>query len=170
VRRTAAIVFLLIWLINFSGASVFFMVQIHRQKRTMRELLASLPEKKLVHLTMSAVEFERLRVEKHELKINGRMFDIAFKKASGDRLDVYGLYDEKEDALLSSLRQESRQQHADPSAHQSITSFLSLQFLVPEEAYSVVQFTTTTRPSDTISLLYSSRLRAPEGPPPRVLS
>jgi len=67
----------------------------------MRDQLKLLPSEKLQKIHLTLEEFEKSRVDKHELKIEGRMYDIGRVQIHGDSIIVYALHDESEDSLLT---------------------------------------------------------------------
>lgn len=67
----------------------------------MHEQLRSLPAEQLEKIYLSPEEFVRVRVDEHEIKIGGRMYDIARVHTEGDSIIVYALHDAREDNLLN---------------------------------------------------------------------
>ena len=67
----------------------------------MREQLKLLPVEKLEKILLSPEAFENARVDEHEIKIDGRMYDIARVQIHGDQVIVYALHDAREDSLLT---------------------------------------------------------------------
>lgn len=86
-----------------AGVYVYFIGRLHEIKAEMRLALKTKPAEELDVLELSAVEFQRARVDDHEIKVNGKMYDLARVEKKGDRLMVYCLHDKAEDNLLSLL-------------------------------------------------------------------
>lgn len=100
----------------------------------MREQLAALPFEALDCVELSAEDFDRFRVDAHELKINGRMFDIARIIRYPDKIMVYGMYDEAEDNLLAFLNTVMLRLHKDDNPlPASLLTLLTQVYVVPRE-------------------------------------
>lgn len=67
----------------------------------MRERLKLLPSEQLEKIFLSADEFKKCRVDEHEVKVAGRMYDIARLQIRGDSVIVYALHDAREDSVLT---------------------------------------------------------------------
>jgi hypothetical protein len=131
VKRITSIVFLLLFLFNFAGIYFYFGVRIFTIKQEMRAALKNKPDSELTRLELPVAEFERSRVDEHEVKVNGKMFDIARIQFAGDRVIIFCLHDEAEDNLLSFLDAVSSRAHNDKHpVPGTIVQFLSLTFLV----------------------------------------
>ncbi|GIV37016.1 MAG: hypothetical protein KatS3mg032_1395 [Cyclobacteriaceae bacterium] len=102
-KRFAAIILLLAMSVMLGGIYVYFAVRLVHLRQYMRHQLASLPEYRLDCLELKFDEFLKSRVDEHELKVNGRMFDIARAEIDGGFVRVYGLFDKDEDNLLAFL-------------------------------------------------------------------
>jgi len=130
VRRIFSLFFLLLLLANFAGGYVYFFTRAVQIKRDMRELLKTLPDDELEHIILTPEEFKTARVEDHEIKVNGKMYDIARIETIDETLHVFCVHDEDEDNLLSFLNAilNNIQQDKQQVPH-SITQFTSLQYL-----------------------------------------
>jgi hypothetical protein len=80
--------------INSTGFYVYYILQLKRIHAEMREQMKHLPADQLDVLHLSYQEFLDARVEEHEVKVKGKMYDIARIEQSGDRVTVFGLHDE----------------------------------------------------------------------------
>lgn len=120
----------------------------------MRALLTTLPDEDLELIILTPEEFKRARVEEHEIKVDGNMFDIARIVEKDSKLYVYGVYDEDEDNLLSvldavlnNLQNDSAQTPPSFSLF-SVLHFLPVQFeynltSLPERSLSHTYYTTS---------------------------
>ncbi len=109
----------------------------------MRTALKSLPEEHLTKLVLTETEFKQSRIEEHEIKVGGRMYDIARAQVAGGKVIVWCLHDEAEDNLLAFLDAVSTRAHQDTKpVPQSIQQFLALTFIVTE--FHFVFLTTAT--------------------------
>jgi len=103
VKRSLCILFLGILLIQVSGCYVYFIARLTAIRIEMREQLKHLPDNQLTLLTLTTEEYHKAKVEDHEVKVNGKMYDIARVIIHKDRVLVYAIHDEAEDNLLSFL-------------------------------------------------------------------
>lgn len=67
----------------------------------MREQLKLLPLEKLEKIVLNGEEFQKSRVDEHEVRIGSKMYDIAHVEVIGDSVIVYALHDAREDSLLT---------------------------------------------------------------------
>jgi uncharacterized membrane protein len=132
-RRWLSIFLLVLLAANFTGGYFYFVVRSLQIKHEMRALLKTLPEDKLIRISLTKREFERVRVEEHEIKINGKMYDIARVKLEGEIFHVYCVHDEAEDNLLSFLNNVLiRLQNDSTQLPVSVSAFAMLLFIATE--------------------------------------
>ncbi|HRJ30613.1 MAG TPA: hypothetical protein PLV21_01520 [Cyclobacteriaceae bacterium] len=153
-RHFISILLLTLLLANFAGSYIYFTFRAMQIKREMRALLATLPDEDLELIILTPEEFKRARVEEHEIKVDGNMFDIARIVEKDLKLYVYGVYDEDEDNLLSvldavlnNLQNDSAQTPPSFSLF-SVLHFLPVQFeysltSLPERSLSHTYYTTS---------------------------
>lgn len=103
VKRLAAIVFLWVFLLNVAGAYLYFFVRLRQIRAEMHHALTRQPTEQLERLLLLPDEFVKARVDEHEIKLNGRMYDIARVDHTATHVVVYALHDSAEDNLLSLL-------------------------------------------------------------------
>jgi hypothetical protein len=163
-----AIVMLMILLANGAGFYVYYSLQLRQIRVEMRQALKLLPDHELQVLTLTRTEFEEALVEEDEVKVKGKMYDIARIQAEGDVITIYGLHDEKEDNLFALLREIIGKPIKDRSAMPSqVIQFLSLNFILSSTSFV---FWNDAVPITNISgYSFSSGIRLPEklDPPPR---
>ena len=117
-KRAGAFLLLFLWLLQAGGVTLYYLAQLHHQRNYMRSLLQALPESKLTQLNLSADKFEVARVEEHELLLDGALMDIARIEHKGERVIVWGLWDDDENKILSQLRNDARR-HTESGTPQS---------------------------------------------------
>lgn len=132
-KRLYAIVLLAVCGFAMGGAYLYFAVRLVHIRQSMREQLAALPAEELDCVELHAEDFIRCRVDGHELKIGSRMFDIARIEHDGDKILVYGLYDEAEDNLLVLLNTVILRLHEDENPLPvSLLALLTQVYTVPQ--------------------------------------
>lgn len=168
VRRSISILLLTLLLANFAGSYIYFVFRALQIKREMRALLATLPDEELELIILTPEEFKQARIEDHEIKVHGNMFDVARVVEKDSKLFVYGVYDEDEDnlfsfldAVLNNLQNDSTQTPPSFSLF-SVLNYLPAQFdysftLLPAKSLSPTFYNKTF--VDFISII--------DSPPPR---
>lgn len=100
----------------------------------MRAALKDLPPGKLEKFSMDQEEFKKVLIDKHEIKVEGRMYDIARIEQDHQRIIVYAVHDEAEDNLLSFLDEIAKRPLQDKKPPPSqILQFIALTFLPPSK-------------------------------------
>jgi hypothetical protein len=103
VRKLSAFVFLVLLLANGLGFYVFYFIELHQIKMEMRESLKAYPDEKLEILTLSYEEYQNAKVEEGEIKVRGKMYDVARISQTGEIVTVLCLHDAHEDNLANLL-------------------------------------------------------------------
>jgi hypothetical protein len=130
VKRWAVIFFLCLLLIQAAGCYIYFVSRLITIRKEMREQLKYLPEEQLTRFYLTAEEFRKARVEDHEIKISGKMYDIARISEQGNRIMVLALHDEAEDNLFAFLSEiVSRSAKDKKPVPVQIEQLLTLHFL-----------------------------------------
>lgn len=118
----------------------------------MRARLATMPDEELEVVMLTPEVFQQARVEDHEIKVNGSMFDIARVVEKDSLFYVYGVYDEDEnnllsllDAVLNNLQNDSGQAPPNFSLF-SVLYYLPVTFdyhltALPEKTFSQTVYT-----------------------------
>lgn len=167
-RRLFSILILALLSVNLVGGYFYFFVRTVQIKKDMRAMLQALPDNQLDFLTLTVEEFNTARVDAHEIKVNGKMYDIARVQLEGDVVQVFCLHDKAEDNLLGFLGTVlNRIQNDTTRPPASIIQFTLLQYIP-------VQFEFTIFLPDVILVAttpyhsgYFSLERFVESPPPQ---
>ena len=159
-KKVAALSLLLLMTVNLTGFYGYFIVRMKEIHEEARASLRSLPETALQRFEFSAADFRRSRVEDDEIRVNGRMYDIARMHSDGTTVTVWALHDEAEDNLFSFINKVMDNAAGDDQqAPAAFSHFLSLQFISPSTAL--------LPPGDSITLSHQTRWIAfsPQGLP-----
>jgi len=112
-------------------------------------------------------EFKKSRVEDHEVKVNGKMYDIARITVKDNHVLVYALHDEAEDNLLAFLDEMvDRSSNDKKPVPSQLLELLTLQFVIIEintPSQTGIPIKHLTPYHTTISAVDSGL----ESPPPR---
>lgn len=134
----------------------------------MRAALKDLPQEKLEKFSMSLEEFNKVRIDEHEIKVEGRMYDIARIEQDHQRVIVYAVHDEAEDNLLSFLDEIAKRPLQDKKSPPSqILQFIGLTFLPPANALLYNRVGKRLELSTTYSFNHSDIALTIESPPPQ---
>jgi len=167
VKRSLCILFLGILLIQVSGCYVYFIARLTAIRIEMREQLNHLPDDQLTLLTLTTEEYQKAKVDDHEVKVNGKMYDIARLTVQKDKVLVYAIHDAAEDDLLSFLDEIVKRSTNDKKPVPSqLVQLLTLIFLPTENQLPVnssVAFIHATK----YTLSYLAFARLIDSPPPR---
>jgi hypothetical protein len=161
-------VFLALLIANMVGGYMYFVVRAVQIKQEMRTLLKSLPEEDLELLVLSPEEYMAARVDDHEVKVEGKMYDIARVEAKDGLLYVYCIHDEAEDSLLGFLDVVlMRIQNDTTSPPNAISQFSMLQFLATDFDYQCILSTSACVNETPYHFIHYCSEHSIELPPPR---
>jgi hypothetical protein len=133
VKKVIGIAFFCILLLQVAGSYVYFMVRLAGIRQEMREQLKNKPDEELTLLKLTQEEYKISRVEDHEVKVNGRMYDIARITVKDNHVLVYALHDEAEDNLLAFLNEMVDRSSKDKKpVPPQLLNLLTLQFVIIE--------------------------------------
>ena len=167
-KRVSAIFLFAILLVNAAGFYVYYIVELQTIHLEMRAKIRHLPDEQLTGLVLSSTEYERSLVEEDEIKVKGKMFDVARVKHIGDSVMVFGIYDEKEDDLLALANEIiSKPFDQDSDVTRSVLRFISLDFLPGQLLCNVSNHGRQIRHASNYFLASSSPALQCEAPPPR---
>jgi hypothetical protein len=119
-RRAFSLFLLFLMLFQTAGTLFVFRIQQHKIRREIKQQIkAGVPEAELVlfksHEGKPNPAFQR--VEKHEFRYAGKMFDIVRQESHGDTTWYYCLADEKETQLFANLDELVKQDMSGNSQH-----------------------------------------------------
>jgi len=132
VKRTLSVLVLSIFLAHFAGFYVYFFVQLKQVRKEMRVKLKDLPEEELELIKLSFTEYQKAKIEEHEIRVEGKMYDIARVEEKNGVILVYCLHDKAEDNLLAFLDKILTLPLKDKKAPPQLIKFVSLSFIVPQ--------------------------------------
>lgn len=147
-KRVPVILFLSILLIQVGGCYIYFVGRLATIRTEMHEQLKYLPEEQLTRFQFTVTEFKKARVEDHEIKVDGKMYDIARVTKQADQILVLALHDEAEDNLLAFLsemvsRSANDKKPVPVEVEQLLTlSFLPVSLATPQNRYSKINHLT----------------------------
>lgn len=166
-KRIFSILVLILFLTHFAGFYIYFVVQLKQVRQEMRSQLRNLPTEELELLTLTSEEFQIARVEEHEVKVDGKMYDIARVEKQDNTILVYCLHDAAEDNLLAFLNKILSLPLKDSHVPNGILHFYSLNYLPAHWSFIVPEAMLTT-PFTAYTEMISEYSSAIAVPPPKV--
>lgn len=166
-KRLAGIFFLLLLLIQVGGCYIYFVGRLAIIRTEMRTQLKHLPEEQLTRFQFTISEFRKARVDDHEIKVAGKMYDIARIFRQSNTIIVLALHDSAEDNLLAFLSEMvSRSTQDKKPVPIQVEQLLTLSFLpvsqsAPENCWSEIHHTTP------YLRVWAAGFTSHESPPPR---
>lgn len=129
-KKIPALVLLSVLLVNTAGFYVYYAIALQRIHTEMRAGLRTLPEEQLTRLVLARQTYEDSRVEDDEIRLSGKMYDIARLHFKGDSVIVLAMHDEKEENFLSFANEIfSRPFKQDTRVTYSVLQFIGLIFV-----------------------------------------
>lgn len=166
-KRSLCTLFLGILLIQVSGCYVYFIARLTSIRIEMREQLKNLPDNQLTLLTLTTAEYHKAKVDDHEVKVNGKMYDIARVIINKDSVMVYAIHDEAEDNLLSFLDEIVKRSINDKKPVPSQLIHLLTLIFIPIENQLSVNSSVTFIHATKYTQSYLAFARLIDSPPPR---
>jgi hypothetical protein len=167
VKRIATIFFVGIILTQVVGCYVYFASRLISIRHEMREQLKLLPDEELAKFIFTEAEFRQAKVNDHEIKVDGKMHDIARIESKEGQLHVYAVHDEAEDNLLAFLSEIASRSSKDKKPVPSqLLKLISLQFVKTEISWPNNSGNFIVHNTD-YSKSVSEFVQMIESPPPR---
>lgn len=170
----------LLFLLLFQTASHLFVFKIQQyqiRKEIKRQIKAGVSEEELVLLKIPlALELSPnnvfKRMEAHEFRYHGEMYDVVRQEQHGDTTWYYCLWDEKESELFAELdEQVARQMNQNPEQKQQqewLERLLQALYLTDTNHHLILHFTNKNHSSVYYSFVLKNWSQAPPTPPPIV--
>jgi hypothetical protein len=157
-KKTISISFLFLLLFSQAGYYLFYKLQQHQIKESVKqELLSKLPESSLEKIDAYANRNDiRWEEKDREFYLHGQMYDVAFIKVTDGKTLIYCLNDSKEEDLLKSLANAVKSVNEQTNSGkdgQHVIKFQLADFLIP-----VQQTITISEPVPAKYVDYSSPL------------
>ncbi|MCE2821122.1 MAG: hypothetical protein ACK5FV_14495 [Bacteroidota bacterium] len=97
--------YVLLALILFQGAGWMLSWQAMQfHARISADIAVSLPETPSLHLTLSTTMFQRVRIDRKEIRLDGNLYDIRSAIFTGDSVHLELYHDKREQALFALLK------------------------------------------------------------------
>jgi hypothetical protein len=130
VKKLLAFALAFVLVVQFAGLYCYYAFRLIEIRYEMEEDLARMPLHQLEKFTFTLTDYEKAKVEDKELKVNGKMYDVAKIERQNDLIVAYVLHDESEDDLISFVEMIMKKSHNDgKSKPEQLLKLISLQYL-----------------------------------------
>lgn len=114
------------------GFYAYFIVRQNQIRQEMRESIGTIPNEEFETFVLSKEEYELVRVNDHEVKIDGRMYDHSAPKFENGKIILHAKHDKDEDNLISLLSEVVNSASKDKKPVPSqLFNFFGLTFVSP---------------------------------------
>jgi len=135
-KKGFSIVLLSLIFLQVGGGYVYFIARLSSIRLEMREQLRTLPDHELTLLTLSESDFKKAQVDDHEVKVDGKMYDIARIETRKGKVFVFAKHDEAEDNLLSFVQEIlNRSANDKKPVPNQVIQLLTLDFVLIENEF-----------------------------------
>lgn len=119
-----------VFLTHLVGFYAYFVVRQAQIRQEMREKIGSLPSDQLEIFELSLEEYQKIKINDHEVRIDGKMYDHSTPKFEKGKIILFAKHDQAEDNLISLLSEiANRAANDNQPVPSSLMNFLSLQFI-----------------------------------------
>jgi len=167
-KRLLSIFVLVIFLAHFAGFYIYFAVQLKQVRKEMRSKLKELPPEELDLIILTTEEYQSAKVEEHEIKVGGKMYDIAWVEEGNETIRVFCLHDKDEDNLLAFMNKILSVPLKGGKVPPQIIKFTSLSFIVPPTFRCLDSLTLLDKSLTDYNFYVLSFIPSLESPPPRL--
>ncbi len=167
-KRLYAVLLVSLLFLNLVGLFLYFPIQLFQIRSEMQARLQNLPDDQLEILSLSENAYQKALVDEGEVKVNGKMYDIARIRISNNQVTLYAIHDEAEDNLLIFLDTVFKLLHQDKKLQlPQILQFISLSFLPSPLAEAVIPEFAIIVTRTAYQIADFSYICSIESPPPR---
>lgn len=165
-KRAASIFLIVIICLQVGGFYVYYSFRLSDIHREMRAQLRNLPADQLQQLVLSKKDYDAARVGGDEVRVDGRMYDIARLTVVGDSVHIYCLHDEAEDNLIAFMGEILHRVHTDDEpVNVSVILLFALKF-VPSHFILTQPEPATDRLTTAYQFHSSTCFQSSSTPPP----
>jgi len=132
VKKIVSIIVLTALLTHLIGFCIYFVVRQGQIRQEMRESIGTLPDEEFETFVFTSEEYEKVRVNDFEVRVDGKMYDHSRPKFENGKITLFARHDAEEDNLISFLAEiiNSSTNDTNPIPPQ-LLSFFNLIYLSP---------------------------------------
>lgn len=167
-KKIVSIVVLSLFLMHFVGFYVYFVVRQGQIRQEMREAIGYLPAEEFETFVFTEAEYNRIKVNANEVKIDGKMFDHSAPKFEEGKVTIFARHDQDEDNLMSFLSEVvNAATHDKKPVPSQLINFLNLTFIA-DSPITLISFFSVEKLWYPTSEELTDRDSAVSSPPPKV--
>lgn len=167
-RKTFSIVLMSIIFLHIGGGYLYFVARLSAIRMEIRHQLSALPDQELTRILLTREDFNKAKVDDHEVKLNGKLYDIARIEWNTDTVLVFAKHDQAEDNLLSFLQEMLHQSSNDKNqVPVQLIQLITLHFILFENQLPLNSCVFIAHRSSYEVNVFNCSLRI-ESPPPRI--
>ena len=169
-KKAGTLVLAMVFLLQVGGYYLYVALQEIKFHQTFFENQENYSDEEITLLNLTSAEFNSALVDDHELRIDGKMYDIIRVEQVGDCLMVYAWLDHEEGELLellSHIFHDDQEESQKGELSNSISQLLCLNFTFPENLIPEPQQLSPI-PPDLYSVNHISFISELESPPPQI--
>jgi hypothetical protein len=157
--------------VNTMGFYVYYVIALQRIYETIRAELEILPDDQLTCLTLSRAAYHASVVEDDEIRLNGKLYDVARLEFFGDSVKLFAAHDVNEENLMAFASEMiCKPFEEDPSVTGPILQFISFDFLPSQLVNKSLNEGKDIMHQSMYSCLSNAMFLNIEAPPPRTVS
>ena len=131
-KKLVYILLLAVLLLQSGGLVVFYRIRQMSIKYAMIQELKR-EEKNLEKLVLSISEFEKCRINAHEIRYHGNMYDIKSRQTQGENILLTVINDKKETKIIEGLKHMAENENGNKTQlPDKVFKFLTLTYVCPE--------------------------------------
>lgn len=129
-KKIVSFLILSVFLTHFVGFYAYFVVRQSQIRHEMRATIGSLPNDQFEVFELEIEAYQKIKVNEHEVKIDGKMYDHSSPKIENGKIILFAKHDKAEDNLLSFLNEVINRAENDSKPTPSVLmNFLTLNFI-----------------------------------------
>lgn len=166
-KKIIAIFLLAVLLFSNVGGLLLFKIQQQINYQCIKNELRN--TKQLTALTLSLADYKKSKVDKDEIKVDGKMYDVQQIVVTNSSVTVYCLADEKEDHLIASYQNLEQSKSGKSSSNTTLLKLLSLVYLHTNQLETAPAFINLKTQFLSYNIAFRPALLSIESPPPKTV-
>lgn len=166
-KKIIAIFLLAVLLFSNVGGLLLFKIQQQINYQCIKNELRK--TKQLTALTLSLADYKKSKVDKHEIKVAGKMYDVQQIVVTNSSVTVYCIADEKEDHLIASYQTLEQNKSGITATNTTLLKLLSLVYLQVKQNETTPAFVNLNVLFFAYSSAFQPALLSIESPPPKTV-
>jgi hypothetical protein len=168
-KRFYGLLLTFLLLMQVAGFYIFFVGRLAQLQEASRESLKLKPIELLQRIELSEEDYQKVRVNHREIKLNGAMYDIGRLERINGRVILYAEHDEAEDNLFAFLEEIlTRASGDDASIPVFVNQLTTLVYFHTWEVAVPARLAANIRHTTTFCFLVKTYTALISTPPPRL--